>query len=142
MSVPTLSAERILTNAREIIADPRHWHQGSWFSGDSEHFFGDLRPEAMCGEGACYRAVYEHFVKYRPQRKSHIQSSPNPIAALMRLVDPHLFNSHYHAQRTLNTIVGGQFFPSWQDQPYRLHSEVIEVFTKAIDRIRESKENP
>ena len=138
MSVPTLSAERILTNAREIIADPRHWHQKSW-STDDEHFFGDLRPEAICGEGACYRAVYEHLVKYEPHRKPHIQNSSNPIATLMGLVDPILFNSHYHAQRTLNTIVDGQFFPSWQDQPYRLHSEVIEVFDKAIDHI---KENP
>jgi hypothetical protein len=104
------TALEVLTDARALISDPKHWAQG-WFARDMLGGAVDARSpsaECFCALGALGRAMGRHFMDVTGHPAVEILRSVLPIQDISRFNDTHS------------------------------HGEILDAFDRAIDAARKA----
>ena len=109
----TVTAEQILAEAGEILADPEHWHKGSYQNDDGT---------AFCALGAIGHAYTQHGIMDRYDVLSTYRLNSQATYVLEEIL------AEYYPDMASD---GRVVVPVWNDVRERQHSEVVEMFEKA-----------
>lgn len=121
---PTLML-RVLTRARDLIAEPTHWTKGEFARNEYGYSVGIDSPNAccFCTIGAVRRACYEEGLTYTGVSQAAIRKLCRCIAETLPYTD-------YDGS---NNVAMRYNIAAWNDAEERTHDDVMNVFQCAID---------